>query len=240
MYLTAALTMIGARTSALAAQREPASGAIDGIVTDTTLAPLADASASILASNIKVTTGAIGRFVINSLPAGEYVVLVRRVGYAAASQVLQVNEHDTLRVSFTLQRAVTTFAPVLVAATHVSPRMAEFEARRKSSEGQFMTDADIAKLNFATTADVLRTFKSIVVGSTVLNARTLPTYSCPMQFFIDGVAVPQPGNMDIDLPAPNELAGIEVYVNSAAVPLQYKTYGGNGGFCGVVLIWTKS
>ena len=86
MYLTTALTMIGARTSALTAQREPASGAIDGIVTDTTLAPLADASASILASNIKVTTGANGRFVINGLPAGEYVVLVRRVGYAAASQ----------------------------------------------------------------------------------------------------------------------------------------------------------
>ena len=52
---------------------------------------------------------------------------------------------------------------------------------------------------------------------------------------------------DVDLPSPKELAGIEVYANTATVPLQYKTFGGDamghkygGAFCGVILLWTRS
>ena len=59
---------------------------------------------------------------------------------------------------------------------------------------------------------------------------------CPMQFFVDGVAIPFP--KPDELPGPKSLAGIEVYQNTAAIPERYKT--SSGASCGVILIWTKS
>lgn len=59
-----------------------------------------------------------------------------------------------------------------------------------------------------------------------------------------GKGLPTP-IIDAELPSPKELAGIEAYANSATVPLQYKTFGGNsvfnsgGEFCGVILVWTR-
>jgi len=52
------------------AQAHPALGAIDGAVTDTSLTPLANAIASILGSDVRVATGANGRFrIVALLPA---------------------------------------------------------------------------------------------------------------------------------------------------------------------------
>jgi hypothetical protein len=61
---------------------------------------------------------------------------------------------------------------------------------------------------------------------------------CPFQIFVDDVALPIDAKLDRDLPAPKELAGIEVYSGPATIPLRYKTTGG-GGFCGVILVWTR-
>ena len=57
-----------------------------------------------------------------------------------------------------------------------------------------------------------------------------------MQIFIDDVAV----RIKLgDLPSPEDLAGIEVYTGPSTIPLRYKTYSGRGGYCGVILLWTK-
>ena len=82
--------------------------------------------------------------------------------------------------------------------------------------------------------DLLRTFVGVNPRSPGTGYRS----GCPFQFFIDGVAVKTP-KLDTELPSPKDLAGIELYTNSATVPLQYKTIGG-GGFCGVVLEKSKS
>jgi hypothetical protein len=160
------------------------------------------------------------------------------LGYASASTVAHLTAHDTLRASFALERAPTELDPVVVAASHAPTRMAEFEHRRKVGEGQFMTQAEIEKRNEPITSDLLRTFMSVAVGVTAVNRRMLPTRGCPFQFFLDDIAIPTP-RIDAELPSPKELAGIEVYANSATVPLQYKTISG-GGFCGVILLWTRS
>ena len=78
-------------------------GTIDGIVTDTSLVPLAGATISLLGSSITAKTGENGRFRIVALPPGEYVVLARRIGYASGAVTLHVERGDTLRPSFSLQ-----------------------------------------------------------------------------------------------------------------------------------------
>jgi hypothetical protein len=151
--------------------------------------------------------------------------------------VVDVGEGDTLRGSFALDRLVPSLDTVVVAARTLPTALAEFEERRKFGQGQFMTRAEIEKLNRVEVTDLLRLFKS--VGPNGANFRA----GCAFQFFIDGVRLraPRPD----DLPRPAELEGIEVYANSATIPLQYKTFGGDrpnspgGGFCGVILLWTR-
>ena len=50
--------------------------------------------------------------------------------------------------------------------------------------------------------------------------------------------LPIPYHHERVLPGPKEIAGIEVFLSPGTIPLQYRTISG-GGFCGVVLVWTK-
>ena len=78
-----------------------------------------------------------------------------------------------MRASCALVPANASLEQVVVHGMPVAPRLMEFELRRALGLGQFMTEADISKLNFAGTSDLLRTFRSVVVGRTaVLNSAT--------------------------------------------------------------------
>jgi hypothetical protein len=228
-----------ATTSPARAQQHAALGVVDGIVTDTTLSPIANADVAILGSSLRIATGANGRFRIVALTPGRYILAIHRVGYAPISSALQVGGDDTLRLSFAMERATRTLDTVSVSTSRLVSRLAEFEQRRRLGQGDFMSQDEIDKRNFVATADLLQTFARVAIGTTAVNRRWLPAYSCPYQFFVDGVQVHYPTNVDTELPSPKDLAGIEVYANTAFVPLQYRTPGG-GGLCGVILLWTRA
>jgi hypothetical protein len=248
------LALTGLRLNAQSAQRTR--GAIDGLVTDTSLVPLDGAIAGILGSPLEVRTGENGRFRMLGLLPGQYLVAVRRVGYAPISTFLTVAANDTAHASFLLRQIVTELDAMKVKATSVASALSEFEARRATGVGQFMTEANIQRLNFVETTGLLRTFLSTSVRTAdVMNTRGFGLRECPMRIFIDGVAIAV-RDLESDLPRPSDLAGIEVHANSATVPLQYATAGGaraaerasargsranvpGGASCGVVLLWTK-
>jgi hypothetical protein len=258
---------LGLRSSALAlvvvmgsrpldAQAVRPRGAIDGLVTDTSLVPLDGATARILGSALEVRTGENGRFRMLGLLPGQYLVAVRRVGYAPISTFVTVAAHDTAHPSFLLRLIVPELEAVKVRATTVASALSEFETRRATGVGQFMTEADIHRLNFVETTGLLRTFMSTSVrGAGVVNTRGFGLKECPMRIFVDGVPI-VPNDLEVDLPRPSEIAGIEVHANSGTVPLQYATAGSarpyermtsgpaqanipGGASCGVVLLWTK-
>ena len=81
--------------SARASQAQAGTAVIDGAVTDSSMAPLGDATAWLLGSKLEVVTGGNGRFRIERLPAGRYLLLVRHVGFAPVSTAVQVAEGDT-------------------------------------------------------------------------------------------------------------------------------------------------
>jgi hypothetical protein len=222
-------------------------GTLDGIVTDTSEAPLEGATVLVVASGVQARTGADGRFRIGDLSSGEHRVLVRRLGYAPLSALIAISAGDTARFSFTLAAVRRELEKVVIDETVSIPSLAEFEERRSRGVGQFMTEAEIRRLNFVALSDVLATFESVAVGPGIaLNRRGFGVRSCPYRVFVDGnpVAV---RHLDLDLPPPGQLGGIEVYENSANVPLQYATFGGDAGVpsapggaaCGVILLWIK-
>jgi hypothetical protein len=229
--------------ASLGGQSAPPRGSLDGVVTDTALTPLAGATAWILGTKLEVSTGANGRFRITEIPPGTYILVIRRLGYEQLTSTLALIPGDTVRAFFTLLPQEVALSPVVVKATAPGP-LSEFESRRASGLGQFMTQAEIEKLNMAGTSDLLRTFQSVTVGDAKVIARRMaPAMSCPMQFYVDGVPLTV-GSVERDLPSPREIAGIEVHANAATVPMQYASLGGGmsgrgGGVCGVILIWTR-
>jgi hypothetical protein len=235
-----------ADTAKAVAKRE--FGTIDGIVTDSALTPLAAAQVIVLSTAVRVGTGPNGRFRIERVPAGDYVLIVRRAGYAPASQLVQVVASDTLRVAYALERGATTLAPVVVSEERHSVRLAEFDKRRRFGQGEFMTAEDIEKRNSVYATELIRRFPSVNVSPSYGKGAMAEWFAiskreganpslgaCPMAVYVDYVPMPTPFNLDL-LPSPRNIAGIEVYNGPSTIPPQFAGF--NRG-CGVILIWTK-
>lgn len=222
-------------------------GIIDGVVSDTSLAPLQGAFVSLLGTPIRIGTGPNGRFRITKVPEGRYLVIVKRVGYRPASGVVDVSASDTARLSYTLERADVTLEPVIVADRAPTIKMREFQQRMRAGIGEFMTMEQIKARNSVFPTELFRQFKSVMVSPSrtgaiteyfALSAReggNPQVGACTMQIVLDRVPLPQPFNLDL-LPQPKDIYGIEVYAGSATVPLEYS--GVNRG-CGVILVWTR-
>jgi hypothetical protein len=218
------------------ASAAPRVGIIDGLVTDTLLAPLGDVTVSFIGSSLRVVTGASGRFRVRDLVAGSYIMVVQRIGFEPASLRVEIAAGDTLRPSISLQPAATRLDTVAVKAQRLSPTMEEFEMRRKAGFGHFVTQAEIDKRNVAELSDLLGTVPSVsVAGGWPMNRRDSGR-GCRYVVFLDGVRRPPSGAGIDDVALPKDLAGIEIYSGAATIPLQYKT---SGATCGVILLWTR-
>jgi hypothetical protein len=223
---------------------------IDGLVADSALRPLDGATVAVFGTNVHVETGSSGRFRIQQVPAGQYLLIVRKVGYRPISGFIALAANDTLRLSYTMERALATLDTVVVTGQYLSLKMAEFELRRRQHvDGAFLGPDDIEKRGSVFTTELLRTFLGVSVvalssggGMTqyvALNAR-IPVGGfggggCVMPVFVDGIRQPTPVNLD-QLPSPRELAGVEVYLGSASLPQQYAL---GSGFCGGILLWRR-
>jgi hypothetical protein len=259
--ITLATSLLAVASPALA-QSRPATGMIDGIVTDTNLVALGTADVSIVSTAIRVATGANGRFRITAVPAGQYLLTVRKFGYHPMVKIVDVAAADTLRLSIFLNPAPAALDKVVVTGKSQSLRMAGFDKRRETEQGQFLTEEAIARRNTPSATELLRAFTSIDVKmypgaggqmqyfamsrrSGLTDEYKLPTrrkgqqeetvQGCPMQVYIDGVPMPTPFSLDL-LPSPRNLAGIELYSGPATTPPQF---GGADRRCGVILVWTK-
>ncbi|MGV3710644.1 MAG: carboxypeptidase regulatory-like domain-containing protein [Gemmatimonas sp.] len=229
---------------------EQQGGMIDGIVTDTLLKPLPVSDITIVGTGARITTTANGRFRFLKVPAGQYLVVVRRIGYAPTSGIIQVNESDTLRLAYTLARSISVMDTVRVNARRVTMRMADFEARRSQGVGQFLTRDEIERRGSIQISDFLRNMRGIDVsrqaqdqfgGVIAISRREGGSVggdgagACAMQVFLDGIVLPRAFNLEL-LPPPKQIAGVEVYSGAATVPPQF---GGADRRCGVIAVWTR-
>ena len=225
-------------------------GIIDGLVTDTLLRPLSAADVSVVGVGARVVTEESGRFRFLQVPAGQYLLIVRRIGFAPTSGIIEVPANDTLRLSYTLARTTNLLDTIRGKETRVSMRMLEFEQRRAAGIGQFITQEQIEKRGSLQTADYLRTLSGIDVstltndqfaGKVALSKREggsvigEGTGACAMQVILDGIVMSRNFNLDL-LPPPKQIAGIEVYKGAATVPPQF---GGADRRCGMIIFWTR-
>lgn len=223
-------------------------GAILGAVTDTALAPIADADVEFVGTAIQVKSDATGRFLVTSLPPGSYIVIARRVSFQPSVNVAEVRPGDTLRLAFLLQPAAAELKPVLVTERAGSARLKEFESRRAKGVGEFFTQQQIEARNVQAVIDLLWESKTIRLKQTGLGAVALSRrnfgYDCYMQVYVDGVPLdgPKGGPVDImSLPSPKEIMGIEIYAGAATTPIWLPADRGMSHTgCGAIMLWTRN
>src|SRR5881398_3459419 len=107
--LAAVLVLVGLLMGTRACGQGGATGAISGVVVDTSGGSVADAEVQIIDTRTeslvrKIPTNADGTFVVPLLPPGTYIVVVNKSGFAEAkASGIEVRVTETTRVTITLK-----------------------------------------------------------------------------------------------------------------------------------------
>jgi Carboxypeptidase regulatory-like domain len=129
----------------------------------------------------------------SALSTGKYHIQVRALGYAPGDLDVEVIG-DSMGVHFQLERAASALDTVRVTDRKISPRMEEFESRRKMGIGRFLTDSALRDDRSQSMQWVLASrFPGIQVREHGIEAMQPSGFggdnSCPVLIYIDGFKV---------------------------------------------------
>jgi len=126
-----------------------------------------------------------------------------------------------------------------------------FYDRRNATAGVFLTREEILERRPLLTTDLFKTLPGARVleglePAVYLRAGLRPGFGgtdglCGPTVYLDGILYERGGRGSKSsllnrIAQPDQIAGLEVFSNSATTPLQYKEQGSD---CGVILIWTR-
>ncbi|NIO30300.1 MAG: TonB-dependent receptor plug domain-containing protein [Gemmatimonadetes bacterium] len=167
-----------------------------------------------------------------------------RIGYQETlTPTLHFDEHDFFRVEIRMKVDAVLLAPLEVVgrSRSFSPLHADFEHRRLTGSGWYITRTDIEELKPAYVTDLLATVPGMRLLSSGAGHRRIPTFGrkegCHAQVYVDGFHINRaPGFTIDDVVLPGSVEGIEVYRGLSSVPAEYLS---PEAMCGVVAIWTR-
>ena len=199
-----------------------------------------------------------GEWTLVNAPSGTRMLEVRAVGYYPTRRAVDVVEGaPPLRVALpTLKAMLDT---VRVTAARIADRhKSGFEERRRTGLGHYVTEADLARRNPMTMAQVLRAISGLRLDATLIRngamydstGALIPQYTtshskilmrgstddwCYPAIYIDGLPMELDADELENWLRPNEVLGIEVYPGITAPPEFQQGMTG----CGSILIWRK-
>lgn len=217
------------------------------VIDDRTDAPLPDVRVSILGEALEGVTDAKGRCVVIARKPGKLAVLLRRLGYAPGSIMVDVSATDTTRVTFAMTVSVQTLGTVAVRDTmdRQSAILDGFHHRLSTPNGsaRFITREMIEAQRPLRTLELLRMIPSLEmvnIGGTNLPASKrgvkLGSAPCPLQLGVDGHL--KDFGFDANMIPVSEIYGIEVYPGPATIPREFASIRRESG-CGLIMIWTR-
>jgi carboxypeptidase-like protein/TonB-dependent receptor-like protein len=216
-------------------------GGINGqVVNQQSRAPVSGATVNLIGTRLRTATDTAGRFSQSSLGSGTYILEVRAIGYGVTSWVLHLADGETVDYVFEVQPIGVELEPIVVEGPpgYFQRRMLEFEERRRSGRGVFITHEQIEASHAATMADVLRGVPGVRLNcrSGVCNAQMTRTAHgvCNADWVIDGA--PASISATPHLPVVGIVA-VEIYRSPSEAPAEFLK---SDSQCGVIAIWTKS
>ena len=104
------------------ASAQESDGRIDGRVSDSTHTVVPGANVRVAGTTAATTTDARGEFSLSHVPAGQQLLIVRRIGFAADSARVEVAGGATVRADLVLRPTAQSLERVIISA---SPRLNE-------------------------------------------------------------------------------------------------------------------
>jgi hypothetical protein len=208
------------------------------------------AGARIASPNLRgvTETDSIGRFNITDIPPGIVRFHVVAAGFPRASFVLPFASGEemerVLELDSTLAVEDTTPPPtalptVTVEATPLPPTwLRDFERRRTTGRGQYVTREEIERRNYNRLSDVVQTMRGVTMdcggggGACQIRMVRAPM-QCYPEYWIDG----QLNNAWGPTMPVRDIEAMEVYTGPSDTPGEFA--GRNAG-CGTIVIWTSA
>ncbi|MBC8087102.1 MAG: TonB-dependent receptor [Phycisphaerae bacterium] len=206
--------------------------------------PITGAEVS-LSETSRTRTNDRGEWTLPGATPGTHMLEVRAVGFYPARRAVDVMDGaQPVNVRLATLKSVLGTVRVTAQRTLLS-NMKDFEMRRKSAIGQFISAADIERKQPVAVSDIFRLIPGITVWTDRDTMITRVQFRrgafdgpCYPDTFLDGKAL---GVLSVDqldnLVVVKEIRGIEIYVGHN-VPVQFRS-GMLGNVCGSIVIWTK-
>jgi len=190
---------------------------------------------------------------------------VRHVGFAPLYDTITVADGARIEREFMLSEQATQLDSVRVTAAvrkNISPALTDFEARRKSGFGHFITEDELRKNDDRQLLDVIvgripgtKSFpvskhqnvfyiasgRQCAPGPAIINCKPGQANFCPVTLYVDGIMVYDASGVAIDPPDMRNYdirhyAAVEYYAGGATTPVKYNA---TSSGCGVLLLWSR-
>jgi hypothetical protein len=213
-------------------------------------APLTKVELIFVGDSRSVLSDSAGRYVFDSLPSGVVRFVVRATGYPVTplAVALVPGERMARVIELDSSRAAGSAAQMLpgvriAAAAPVNRRLVDFERRRLTGQGQYVTREEIDKAGYNSLQDAVRNMRGVDVDCGGGNMNNDPLICsirmarapmrCQPEYVVDERVDPYFGPTI----AIRDIEAIEVYTGASEVPGEFA---GRYAGCGVIVIWTKS
>lgn len=179
-------------------------------------------------------TDSTGAFVLPPVPRGSYVLRVERIGYKPLQDSLTLQTPEDAEITVFMVPEAVDLAPVVVTAARTAAYyLRDFERRRTTGSGTFLTRTDIQRANSNSTSEMLQRLGRVrVVRGTRGEANLFMRGTCRPQVYVDGALLHNAISID-SATLPEDIAAVEIY-SDAGIPIQYAIKSP----CGVILVWT--
>ncbi|MBX9928962.1 MAG: carboxypeptidase regulatory-like domain-containing protein [Gemmatimonadaceae bacterium] len=210
-------------------------------------APLSGADVIHTADSRTVRSDSTGRYLFDSLPAGVVRLIVRARGFPVQPVAVALTPGEALEYNIAVDsaafraqgRGAQSLPQVNVntTATARGRRYVDFERRRTTGRGHYLTAEEIEKNGYNNLQDAVRAMRGVNVecgggGGCFIRMARAPMM-CNPEYIVDENV----NNFFGPTIAIRDIEALEVYTGPSEVPGEFA--GRNAG-CGVIVIWTKS
>jgi hypothetical protein len=213
------------------------------IVDKASRAPLARVEIIFVGDSRSVLSDSVGRYTFDSLPSGVVRFIVRAAGYPVTPLIVALMSSESMATLIELDsssagRSAAQRLPLVTidAPRPVSRRLVDFERRRLTGLGQYITRAQIDSAGYNNLQDAMRNLRGIHIDC-VAEGCHIRMSRAPMQCNPEYVVDERVDNYFGPAVPIRDIEALEVYTGASDVAGEFA--GRNAG-CGVIVIWTKS
>jgi hypothetical protein len=196
-----------------------------------------------LGDNRTVTTDSSGRYVLIALPPGPAQLLIRAPAFPATQIIVEVGVGEDIERTIVLDstaagRAAQSLPAVMVEADAPSDRrLVDFERRRRTGRGHYLTREQIHRSGASSLQDAVRSLRGVTVECGGGTGCFIRMVRAPMLCRPDYVVDTRIDNSFGPSTPIRDIEALEVYTGPSDVPGEFA---GRSAGCGVVVIWTGS